>query len=102
MQNPFGSRVLVAGLIGALLGSIVQELVNRAAGATLIADGMIWGALLAIFVASLSNFTRMGYLTVKSDKPAVNFFVGVVMFCLISLIIVAIFLGILWVLGRFL
>lgn len=102
MRNPFGSRVLVAGLIGAMLGSIVQELINRVAGVALIADGMIWGALLAIFIASLPNFTRMGYLTVKSNKPTVNFLVGVGLFCLISLIIVAIFLGIFWVLDRFL
>lgn len=102
MRNPLGSKVLLAGVAGAVLGGIAQALINRIAGTTLMADGVMWGAVLAIFVASLSNFTRMGYLTVKSDKPAVNFLVGMGMFCLISLIIITIFLGIFWVLSRFL
>lgn len=99
MRNP-SVKVLVAGLIGAMLGGIVQGLINRLTGTVLIVDGVIWGAVLAIFIASLSNFTRMGYLTVKSDKSLVNFLVGVGMFCLISLIIVAIFLAVFWVLSR--
>lgn len=102
MRNPLGSKVLWAGVAGAVLGGIAQELINRIAGTALIVDGVMWGAVLAIFAASLSNFTRMGYLTVKSDKPAVNFLVGMGMFCLISLVIITIFLGIFWVLSRFL
>ncbi|MGB9880059.1 MAG: hypothetical protein ACPLRM_04780 [Anaerolineae bacterium] len=102
MRNPLGSKVLIAGVIGAVLGSLGQALINHFAGTSLIANGMMWGAVLGIFIASLSNFTRMGYLTVKSDKPAVNFLVGVGMFCLISLIIIIIFLAIFWVLSRFL
>jgi hypothetical protein len=102
MRNPIGSKALLAGVAGAVLGGVAQVLINRMSGTALIADGMLWGAVLAIFIASLSDFTRMGYLTVKSDKPALNFLVGVGMFCLISLIVIILFLGIFWVLSRFL
>lgn len=96
------SRALVAGIAGAALGGIAQVLINSIAGTALIVDGMMWGAVVAILLVSLSNFTRMGYLAVKSDKVAVNFVIGVGLFCLISMVAIAIFFVIFWVLSRFL
>nr|MBC7244038.1 hypothetical protein [Chloroflexota bacterium] len=96
------SKAIVAGIAGAVLGGIAQTLINSLAGAALIADGMMWGAVLAILIVSLSNFTRMGYLAMKSDKPAVNFVIGVGLFCLISVVAITLFFVIFWVLSRLL
>lgn len=102
MRNPLGSKTLVAGIAGVVLGSVVEALVNHLAGAAVVADGMMWGAVLAILIASLPNFAQMGSLTVKSDKPAVNFVVGIGMFVLISVVIATIFFGLLRVISRIL
>jgi len=102
MRHPLGSKVLVAGIAGVLVGSAVEALVNHLVGAAVIADGMMWGAVLAILIASLPNFAQMGLLTVKSDNPAVNFVVGIGMFVLISVVIVAIFFGFFGVISRIL
>ena len=44
----------------------------------------------------------MGYLTVKSDKTAINFVVGVGMFFLISVVGIGVFFGVFWLISRFL
>jgi hypothetical protein len=100
MRNLGGTRVLVAGIAGIVLGMAAEALVNRMAGATVLTDGMLWGAILGVLVASLPNFARMGALVSKSDKPVVHFLIGVVLFVLISLVIMAAFLGIIALLGR--
>jgi hypothetical protein len=102
MRNLWASRGIWSGVAGAVLGGLVEAWGNRLAGTTVITDGMIWGAVVAILLVSLPNFTRMGRLTVKSDKPAVNFVVGVGMFILISLVLIVIFWGVFWILGRLL
>jgi hypothetical protein len=102
MRNLGGSRVILAGVAGILLGSAAEALVNRYAAATVITDGMLWGAVLGVLVASLPNFTRMGSLAVHSDKSAINFVVGIGMFILISLVIVTLFLGVFSLFGRLL
>jgi len=103
MRNNFlGGRVIVAGIAGILLGRVAEGLINRIAGAMVVADGMMWGAVLAILIVSLPNFTRMGYLTIKSDRPAINFVAGIGMFILISLVVIAVFFIIFWLIGRFL
>jgi len=58
--------------------------------------------VLGIFLASVPNFSRMGALTVKSDKPAVNLLVGLGLFVVISAVIVLLFLGLFSLLGRLL
>ena len=102
MRNPLGSKVLVAGIAGVVVGGAVEALVNHLAGAAVVADGMMWGAVLAILIASFPNFAQMGSLTVKSDKPVVNFVVGIGMFVLISVVIVAVFFGLFEVISRIL
>jgi len=102
MRNVWGGRWIVAGVIGAVLGALVEALVNRLAGITMIVDGMTWGAVLAVLLTSLPSFGQMGRLVVKSDRPAVHFLVGVVMFVLISLVIMALFFGLLLLLSRLL
>jgi hypothetical protein len=91
MRKAFGSRTLLAGMAGALLGALAQGMVNRIAGTTVITDGLMWGAVLAILGVSLPNFARMGALTVNSDKPLVNLLTGVGVFLMISLVIVIVF-----------
>jgi hypothetical protein len=76
--------------------------VNRLAGKTLLVDGMAWGAVLAILLISLPSFGQMGRLVVKSDRPAVHFLVGVFMFVLISVVLVAVFFGVILLAGRLL
>jgi ABC-type branched-subunit amino acid transport system permease subunit len=102
MRNAWGGRWILAGVAGAVLGGLVEALVNRLAGRTFLMDGMMWGAVLAIAVISLPSFAQMGRLVVKSDRPAVNFLVGVLLFVLISLVIVTLFFGFFLLLGRLL
>lgn len=103
MRKLWGGRTFLAGIAGAILGSAAEALINnRIAGTIVVRDGLMWGAVLAIFVASLPSFTRMGYLTVKSDKTAINFVVGVGMFFLISVVGIVVFFGVFWLISRFL
>jgi hypothetical protein len=101
MGNPWG-KVILAGIAGIVAGMLAEPLINELAGRIVLTDGMLWGAVLGIFIASIPNFTRMGSLTVKSDKPAVQFLAGVGMFMLISLIIIVLFFGLFSILSRFL
>ena len=102
MHNLFGGRVIAAGIAGIILGSAAEALINRIAGVTVVRDGVVWGAVLAILIVSLPNFSRMGHLTVRSDKPAINFMVGIGMFILISLVLIVLFFGIFGLVSRFL
>jgi len=102
MRNVWGGRWILAGIGGAVLGAVVEAVVNRLAGRPVLTDGIMWGAVLAILLASLPNFLQMGRLVVKSDRPAVNFLVGILMFVIISLVIMTIFFGIFLLLGRLL
>jgi len=92
----------VAGIAGILLGALSEVLINRVAGTTVVTDGIMWGAVLAILLVSLPKFARMGSLTIKSNRPVSNFVVGVGVFLLISLAVVIIFYAIFLVLGRIL
>jgi hypothetical protein len=76
--------------------------VNRVAGRIVLEDGLMWGAVVGVLIASLPSFTRMGYLTVKSENEAVNFVVGVGMFVVISVVGSVIFFGIFWLITRLL
>jgi outer membrane lipoprotein SlyB len=98
----WGSRTMLAGIAGAILGGAAETWINRTSGTMVVRDGLMWGAVVGVLFASLPNFTRMGYLTVKSDKPAINFVVGVGMFLVISLVGSAVFLGIFWLITRLL
>jgi uncharacterized membrane protein YjfL (UPF0719 family) len=101
MRQLFLSKTILAGITGVLLGAASETLINRIAGRIVIVDGVMWGAVLAILVVSLPNFTRMGYLTVKSDKTAVNFAVGVAIFALISVVSVGVLFAAFWLITRF-
>ncbi|MBM4431331.1 MAG: hypothetical protein FJ026_13460 [Chloroflexi bacterium] len=100
MHNPLGSRTLTAGLVGIILGGAAEALINRVAGRTVVTDGFMWGAVLAIALVSMPTFAQMGALTVKSDKTAVNFVVGLAMFTIISLVIISLFFGFFALLGN--
>ena len=102
MHNPLGGKTILIGLAGVVLGGLAEALINRLAGATVIQDGMMWGAVLAITAMSLRNFTQMGRLAVKSDKPLVNLIVGVGLFVLISAIAIGLFFLIFMIIGRLL
>jgi len=93
---------MLAGIAGAILGGAAEMWLNRASGMVVVRDGLMWGAVAGVFFASLPNFTRMGYLTIKSDRAAINFVVGVGMFIVISLVGSAVFLGIFWLITRLL
>jgi hypothetical protein len=98
----WGSSAILAGIAGAVLGFVAEALANRIAGRVVLTDGLMWGAVLGILIASLPSFTRMGYLTVKSENQAVNFVVGVGMFFVISVVGSVIFFGIFWLITRLL
>jgi hypothetical protein len=102
MRRFWGSRAILAGIVGAVLGSVVELLLNRIAGRVLVQDGLMWGAVVGVLIASLPSFTRMGYLTVKSENQAINFVVGVGMFFVISVVGSVIFFGIFWLITRLL
>ena len=84
------------------MGGLAEVLVNRLAGTTVITDGIMWGAILAIVASSLPNFAQMGSLAVKSDKPIINVAVGAALFLLISMLVVAFFYVVFLVFGHFL
>lgn len=87
---------------GAVLGALLESLTNKLAGRVLVQDGLVWGAVVALFVMSLPNFSRMGQMTVKSNRPMVNLAVGLGLFVLISVVLVLVMMGILLGLGRIL
>lgn len=92
----------MAGIAGIALGAAAEAVVNRIAGTVVIQDGILWGAVLGVLVASLPSFTRMGHLTIKSDKPAVNFAAGIGLFVLISAVLLFVFFSVFWLLARLL
>jgi hypothetical protein len=100
LREFWGSRPVLAGIAGAIVGAVAELIVNRIAGRALLANGLMWGAVVGVLIASLPSFTRMGYLTVKSENQAVNFVVGVGMFIVISVIGSVVFLGILMLITR--
>jgi len=100
MRNPLGSRTLTAGIAGVVLGGAAEALINRVVGRTVVTDGFMWGAVLAVALASLPSFAQMGALTVKSDKTAVNFVVGLGVFTIISVVIISLFFGFFTLLGN--
>jgi len=102
MRNIWGIRWILFGVAGAILGGLVEALVNRLAGRTLLVDGMTWGAVLAILWISLPSFGQMGRMVIKSDRPAVNFLVGILMFVIISVVLMTFFFGIFLLAGRLL
>jgi hypothetical protein len=99
VHDPMGGRTILVGLAGIVFGGLAEALINRWAGTTVVSDGMMWGAVLAIAAMSLRNFGQMGYLAVKSDKPLVNFIVGLGLFAVISVVVVGFFYLILIVFG---
>lgn len=102
LRRFWGSRAILAGIVGAFVGLMAEPLVNGIAGRAVVQDGLMWGAVVGVLIASLPSFTRMGYLTVKSENRAVNFVVGVGMFIVISVVGSAIFLFIFSLLARLL
>jgi hypothetical protein len=102
LRRFWGSRAILAGVVGAILGLVAEPLVNGIAGRVLVQDGLMWGAVIGVLIASLPSFTRMGYLTVRSKNQAVNFVVGVGVFFVISVVGSVIFFSILWLITRLL
>ena len=97
-----GSKALLFGIIGVILGGAAETLINRMAGTVVVTDGILWGAVVALFLVSIPNFARMGSLTLGSDRPAVNLVVGIALFISISLLLILVFFGIFCLIGRFL
>jgi len=102
LRRFWGSRAILAGVVGAILGLVAEPIVNGIAGRVLLQDGLMWGAVMGVLIASLPSFTRMGYLTVKSENQVVNFVVGVGVFFVISVMGSLIFFSILWLITRLL
>lgn len=94
--------MILAGVAGAVTGAMLETIVNRLAGRTIVSQGMMWGTLLAVLLLSLPNFVRMGQLTAKSDKPLVNLLVGVVLFGIISALVIGLIFTLFLLLERLL
>ena len=100
MRDLAGGRWILWGIIGAVVGGLAQTLVNRAAGTELLRDGMLWGVVLAYMILSVPSFARMGQLAVGGNRHATNLIVGVLLFVVISALIIGVFVGFLWLVGR--
>ena len=96
-----GIRSVLLGIVGGLVGSAFETLLNRATGRSVVTDGLLWGAVLGVLVSSLSSFPRMGSLVVKNASPPIAFLVGVGLFLVISAALVLVFLAAVFVIGHF-
>jgi hypothetical protein len=94
------SRMIIAGVLGMILGAVAQELVNGVAGGIVIHDGLLWGAVAGVALASTPNFLQMGSHLIRTDNRALQFIVGLAAFVLISAVIIVAFLAIFSVLAR--
>ncbi len=102
MRRPTDRRALYAGLLGAIVGGLGQQVVNRLLGTAVIRDGILWGAVLAIVVASLPNLVSMGSLVTRRQSSWLNFAVGLALFLGISAIVLTSFYILFQLLGRLL
>jgi hypothetical protein len=93
------SRMIIGGVLGMILGAIAQELVNGMAGGMVIRDGLLWGAVAGVALASTPNFLQMGS-HFRTENRALQFIVGLAAFVLISAVIIVAFLAIFSVLAR--
>ena len=100
MPSGWGWKSIVVALLGAVVGALLEPVVNGLTGRVLIRDGQLWGAVVALFAMSIPNLAQMGRMAVKSDRPAVNLAVGFGLFVVISLLIILIMVGILLGVGR--
>lgn len=82
---------LVAGVLGAALGMIAEGILNQLLGARVVTDGVLWGAVAAVAVASLPNFRQMGSRLLADGEPWQQLIVGLGAFVVISVIIVMAF-----------
>ncbi|MBC7262896.1 MAG: hypothetical protein H5T64_00885 [Chloroflexi bacterium] len=92
-------RILIGGLLGAFLGRALESLLAQVGGPILISDGMVWGAVIGLFVISLPNFERMGTLILGHQQRGINVLVGIFAFIAISIVILVIFMVIIWAVG---
>jgi hypothetical protein len=99
MRSPL-TQQLLAGAVGAVIGLLVEGALNRALGATVISDGALWGALVAVAVASLPNLRGMGAKLLKDGAPWQQLVVGIVAFLVISVGIILTFLLTVWLYSR--
>lgn len=93
-----GWRWPILGVVaGALLASVLRSF---GVGIT-VEEGILWGAVAGLVVMYTPYFLRSGKMVTKRDNRVANFIVGVFVFLGISAVIIAIFLGIFWVLSLF-
>lgn len=87
--------------LGIVLGAVVAELLSNAGVAVTMDEGILWGAVAGLVVTYSGYFLKSGKMVTKRDNPVLNYIVGVFVFLAISAVIIAIFLGIFWVISLF-
>ncbi len=97
-QQLWGWRWPIFGIVA---GAILAGILRSAGVGVTVEEGILWGAVAGLVVMYTPYFLRSGKMVTKRDNRAVNFAVGVFVFLGISAIIIAIFLGIFWVLSLF-
>ncbi|GAB4400231.1 MAG: hypothetical protein Kow00123_07850 [Anaerolineales bacterium] len=88
-------------IFGIVAGAILASVLGSAGVGITVEEGILWGAVAGLVVMYTPYFLRSGKMVTKRDNRVVNFVVGVFVFLGISAVIIAIFLGIFWVLSLF-
>ena len=88
-------------VLGVVVGAIAASILRSFGVGVTVEEGLLWGAVAGLVVMYTPYFLRSGKMVTKRENRAVNFVAGVFVFLGISAIIIAIFLGIFWVLSLF-
>jgi len=88
-------------IFGVVAGAILAEVLRSVGAAVTVEEGVLWGAVAGLVVMYTPYFLRSGKMVTKRENRVVNFVAGVFVFLGISAVIIAIFLGIFWVLSLF-
>lgn len=88
-------------ILGVIVGAVLADVLRASGVGITVEEGILWGAVAGLVVMYTPYFLRSGKMVTKRENRGVNFVVGVFVFLGISAIIIAVFLGIFWVLSLF-
>jgi len=101
MKKRAGWGIFAFGIVGAVLGLLVEWAAPLVFPSLVIRDGMIWGAFAGLCVGYVPNLRYMGSQITRREDKGLNLVVGVVSFLVISAIVVLLMFFVFWVASLF-